>query len=364
MHKDEDQALPSEGLRVLHFVETLYGGLATYLNQLLPLQRAAYGTVTVFCPKSQSHLIEAPGVEVISFAHSTRNFASLYGLHKEWRSLLKSREYNVIQLHSSFAGVVGRLHIRRTGARIVYCAHGWAHAMETTAPRRVVYALLEFLLSMRTDAVINISRSEEAHARWARIPKRKCSLIYNGMSDNPWLSRPVGLRPRRLLFVGRYDRQKGIDLLVEAMKTLVRHGFSLETIGGSIIGKSPVAVFPPYIVNKGWQNPACVHQAMGDADIIVMPSRWEGFGLVAVEAMRAGRPVVAANVGGLAEIVVDGETGVLIEPGSSDAIVDGVLRLAELDVCELGENARKRYETLFCSSKMFARLDSVYRKCE
>jgi glycosyltransferase involved in cell wall biosynthesis len=91
-------------------------------------------------------------------------------------------------------------------------------------------------------------------------------------------------------------------------------------------------------------------------------SRWEGFGLVAVEAMRAARPIVATEVGGLAEIVVHGCSGILVPPESPAALLNGVDRLAGMDLREMGLNGRKRYEELYTADLMFSRTDQVYRK--
>jgi glycosyltransferase involved in cell wall biosynthesis len=119
---------------------------------------------------------------------------------------------------------------------------------------------------------------------------------------------------------------------------------------------------PASIIDHGWRSPKEVEAAMADADVVVMPSRWEGLPFVAAEAMRAGRPVVAAAVGGIPEMVVDGETGALCAPGSPQALAEAVLRVAAMDIRQLGLNGRKRYGEMFTAEAMFHRMDAVYRK--
>jgi glycosyltransferase involved in cell wall biosynthesis len=348
-------------MRVLHFVEALYGGTATYLNELLPFQTEAYSQVSVLCPQGQSHLITCDGAELFLYPDTSRSPTGIFRLYKSWAAHLAENSYDIIHLHSSFAGVIGRLRLPKPRPRVVYCAHGWAFAMDTSLAKKRLYGAVERILSYRTDVIINISKDEQELARQAGIPESRCALVYNGIRDADWRPIEANRKAARLLFVGRYDRQKGIDLLVDAMGELSSRGFVLETIGGPIVGKPVVTKFPPSIVDRGWRSPKEICGAMAEADIVVMPSRWEGFGLVAAEAMRAARPVVAAAVGGLNEIVIDGETGVLCPPGSAQAIVEGIVRLANMDIRAVGENGRKRYEALFTADRMFRKIDNLYR---
>ncbi|MBI1260844.1 MAG: glycosyltransferase [Rhizobiales bacterium] len=349
-------------MRVIHFAETLIGGPATHLNQLLPFQVDAYDSVSVFCPERHAHLIDVEGVQIIPFADTDRSPSGLLSLYRQWKAHLATHQYDIIHLHSSFAGFVGRLTRNTRETPIVYCARGWAFAMDISKIKKNAYALIERLLALRTDAIINISENEADLSRWAGIPQDKCHTIYNGIKDAAWEPLPENRRACRLLFVGRYDKQKGIDHLLSAMKTLSREGFSLRTIGGSIIGKPLIDDFPEEIIDLGWQDSATVQTEMNAADAIIIPSRWEGFGFVAAEAMRAGRPVVASNVGGLSEIVIDGVTGVLCRPDASEALIEGVRRLSNLNARELGIMGRQRFETHFAAERMFRQIDDIYQQ--
>lgn len=348
-------------MRVIHFAETLIGGPATHLNQLLPFQVEAYDSVSVYCPQRHAHLIEVEGVHIVPFADTDRSPSGLLSLYGQWKAHLASNEYDIIHLHSSFAGFVGRLARNPKKTPIIYCARGWAFAMDVSAIKKRIYALIERLLALSTDAIINISENEADLSQWAGIPQDKCHTVYNGIRDSAWEPLPENRRARHLLFVGRYDKQKGIDHLLKAMEALSAEGFSLRTIGGSIIGKPLIDKFPKEVTDLGWQDANTVQAEMSAADAIIIPSRWEGFGFVAAEAMRAGRPVVASNVGGLSEIIVDGQTGVLCVPDSSQAIIDGVRRLAHLNVRELGIKGRERFESHFAAERMFRQIDDIYQ---
>ncbi|GHA25433.1 glycosyl transferase [Devosia pacifica] len=347
-------------MRVLHFAETLYGGTGTYLNEVLGLQSNAYQRVVVLCPEDQRHLIDSAGVEVVGIQGGGRTLSGLVALANGWRHHLRSTAYDVVHLHSSFAGAIGRL-VTRPAARLVYCAHGWAFAGEAGRRGALLYALAERALALSTDAIVNISESETRLAASWGLPGARCVQVANGLRDAACTPLPPNRKAKALLFVGRYDRQKGLDLLLEAMPMLAEDGFTLTMIGGNVIGHSvrPEAL-PAGVIDRGWQTGEDIQQAMAAADAVIVPSRWEGFGLVAVEAMRAGRPVVCSDVGGLPELVEDGVTGLVARP-ESRSLAETIRRLRQYDLAEMGVRAREKFESAYRAERVFAQLDAIYR---
>lgn len=97
-------------------------------------------------------------------------------------------------------------------------------------------------------------------------------------------------------------------------------------------------------------------------DIFVLPSRWEGFGLVFLEAMAASTPVIASDVSAIPEIVRDGETGILVDPGDVEGFADAIeILLADPELAELlGETGRQRLESQFTESRMVSEVHDVY----
>lgn len=103
--------------------------------------------------------------------------------------------------------------------------------------------------------------------------------------------------------------------------------------------------------------------AMAAADVVVMPSRHEGLGLVALEAMSIERPVVASCVGGLVEVVEDGITGRLVAPECPQAVADSVAGLLENPVLRrsMGRAGRRRVAEGFTLDHMLGAYEGVYR---
>src|SRR5262249_29173015 len=139
-------------------------------------------------------------------------------------------------------------------------------------------------------------------------------------------------RPPEVLYAGRLSPEKGIlDLLAAA------NGMKLTIAGdGPLREKVPGALgFIPHDELGGFYERAAV---------VAVPSHREGFGVVCAEAMAHGRPVVASAVGGLVDLVVDDETGLLVEPGDVDALRTALRRLLDDEElrCRLGAAGRER----------------------
>jgi glycosyltransferase involved in cell wall biosynthesis len=179
--------------------------------------------------------------------------------------------------------------------------------METLGPLRPVAKLGERLLAPLCQKIVAISQHEYDRGIEAGISPDRMVVIENGLSSNRPVAVPVEWSDPRLkvLFVGRLDRQKGVDVLLKAVESLGRE-VAVKVIGAHVTTKEeqnkPISV-PDNVELLGWKSPEEIAGYMNACDVVVMPSRWEGFGLVAVEAMRARKPVIASAVGGLRSIV-------------------------------------------------------------
>jgi glycosyltransferase involved in cell wall biosynthesis len=138
--------------------------------------------------------------------------------------------------------------------------------------------------------------------------------------------------PPHVLFVGRLSEEKGILDFIEATEGLPR----------VIVGDGPLRDRVPEAV--GWVSPERIGDYYEQAAVVCVPSRREGYGMVAREAMAYGRPVVATAVGGLVDAVVPGETGVLVPPRDAGELHAAIGRLLAEPALrrELGNQARRR----------------------
>lgn len=355
-------------LTVLHCAETIKGGVATYLRDLLPLQATAYGVqaVQVLVPASQrAELPDLPGVAIRTFNDSGSRLRKGWQLAFETRRLVREAAPAVVHVHSTFAGLTVRPMLALLPIRpaVVYCPHGWAFDRQMGGLARHLASLVERWLAPYADSIVCISEHEMRAALRHGLPLRRLHLVRNGVSAAR--PPPVGPAPAwrskglRLLFVGRFDRQKGLDVLLASLSMLGDEA-QCAVAGMPVLGDDTAAL-PDSVLSLGWLGAGQIEAALDSADALVVPSRWEGFGLVAAEAMRAGRAVIAARVGGLPEVVADGITGVLFEPGSPQALVAAVRGTSRHDLAAMGQRGRLRFEQLFSMARVAAELDEVYR---
>ena len=179
-----------------------------------------------------------------------------------------------------------------------------------------------------------------------------------------------------VLYVGRFDQRKGIETLVRAVgqSQLRSHGMKLIIGGGSRPGQSDGVEreriesivdelgIREFTVFPGRLSDEVLPVYYAAADVCVVPSHYEPFGLVAIEAMASGTPVVASDVGGLQFTVVSEETGLLAPPKDEVAFTAAIDRILMNPAwrMQLGEAARKRVETKFSWEGVASQLSELY----
>ncbi|MBI3675227.1 MAG: glycosyltransferase family 4 protein [Proteobacteria bacterium] len=167
-------------------------------------------------------------------------------------------------------------------------------------------------------------------------------------------------------FVGRLVAQKGLSNLIAAIQPLVAGGLNVHLLVAgdgplrSSLEKEAQAAAPGRIHFLG--DRADIANLMSLFDLLVVPSLWEPFGMVSLEAMAAGRAVVAFDVGGISEAVISGETGLLITQGNSSELAKGIAYLLEHPEYRrrLGQAGRRRVETEFDIRRYAFRIVELY----
>jgi glycosyltransferase involved in cell wall biosynthesis len=235
---------------------------------------------------------------------------------------------------------------------------------------RVFRALLRWT---RAEIIFNSQATRRAYALSAAGTEH---VVYNGIAA-PRLehaSSYEGSRPLRLLMLGRINRIKGQDLLIEALAGLPRDiaaRVEVRIVGGSFendaareaalrravdaAGLSATVRFEAFT-----PDPAALYRW---ADIVVVPSRLpESLGRVAIEAMSYARPVIAARIGGLVEIVEDRHTGWLVAPNDAAALAQVIASalLAPDEWRSYGGRAQSRFEALFAAPAVKRQLAAIF----
>ena len=199
----------------------------------------------------------------------------------------------------------------------------------------------------------------------------RSSLIYNGLAVPSLPPTPPSLHPPRLLCLGRLGAEKGFDLALSALPSVIKRFPQVRLV---IAGDGPEHTslknqaihlgLTDAVEFMGWVAPENVHALINTATLVVVPSRKEGFGLVAVEAAHMARPIVATRVGGLPEVVVHGQTGLLVEEGNAQALADAIIILLahpEATV-QMGQAARNHARERFSWDHCVDAYDKLYRQ--
>ncbi len=346
-------------LSVVHVVETCCGGVATFVAHMIQSQidDPAFSEITLL---HDQRATEAKLLDVaphIATYESTRN--PLHAIKIAWQvhQRLKAINPDVVILHSSFPGLWGRLF--KGSWKTIYCPHGWSFSQDFFFLSRLAYKKIEAALSYRCDAIVSISHDEFRVGHDAGIPDSKHSVIRHGLlpsapADEPVL--PLDPQAINLAFVGRFERQKGLDILYDIFKDPRLDYITVWLVGEDIRGvKQYVLPARPNLRHLGWRNTAQVDKILSQVDAMIMPSRSEGFGLAAIEAMRNRKAVIASRVGGLGELIIDGVNGRLIDINNIAACRTILTELNKPDLEKMGNSAFEIFEREF-------RWDVCYRK--
>lgn len=229
--------------------------------------------------------------------------------------------------------------------------------------------------------VLNNSEQENIIKKF-KVPINKISLCHNGV-DTAFYSpisqecarTIIGLKQNRkyILFVGRLsDFHKGVSVLLKSLKLIVNQNKNVSLL---IIGTGPderklkdlsKELGLEKIVNFLGHVEKNLPIYYNASDIVVVPSLFEAFGTVNIEAMACGKSVIASNVGGIKEIITDGKTGLLIPPGDFLKLSEKILFLLQNPEYskKLGIAARKRIEQYFSYEALGKKLKQIYNQCE
>lgn len=361
-------------MRILFLLRSAEGGIRTHVEALMRgAQSAGHETLLLTdLARADANFRETLNADPF-FRKRVKNvpMRSLPGpwdLLALWTIADHLREhgpFDIVHGHGAkgglFARVLRLLGVLPDASRVVYTPHGGSlHAM-FGFPMNQIYRWVERRLASLTDLLLFESRySEDVYAKRIGQGLAPSVLNRNGVPElsadlAPW---PEGLgrtSPLRIGAFGLLRPIKGFSTLIHAMRRLKRHGFIFELdifgIGADrdhleeLIQKSELT---SYVRLRG--DTARALEEMKWRHLIVQPSLFESFGLVALEAQALGKAVIASRVGGLVDVVEDGVTGVLIEPGDYKALVAAV----EGIIADPDKTARMRYAAVERARRQFS----------
>ena len=199
----------------------------------------------------------------------------------------------------------------------------------------------------------------------------RSSIIHNGVELPSLAPKFLPFDPPRILCLGRLACEKGFDLALAAFASILdRFPQARLTIGGNGTARNALDQQAAQqgighaVEFTGWVAPDAVPALINDATIVVMPSREDSLPLVALEAAQMARPIVATRVGGLPEVVLHQQTGLLVEKEDARGLAEAIsFLIAHPDVAaQMGRAARRRVEAVFGWERHVNAYDVLYRQ--
>jgi glycosyltransferase involved in cell wall biosynthesis len=276
-------------------------------------------------------------------------------------SLIIKEKPDLVSLHSSKAGFIGRIACKLTGTKSLFTAHGWSFRGEKGI--RPLFYKLEKHLSPLSQKIICVSEYDRKLGL-EFCPPDKLVTIHNGVEDTDQRKSNYSYNNTfNLIMIGRFQIPKDHKLVIQALK-------KLKNVNCTFIGNGPLLEQTVRRIKeegmaeriKILENRMDIPELLIKADAFLLASNFEGLPRSIIEAMRAGMPVVASNVGGCPELINHNKNGFLVKPHDEDDLIEKITLLKnDTSLREkFGRRARESYENNFTFELMVSKTINIY----
>jgi glycosyltransferase involved in cell wall biosynthesis len=368
----EDESLPHILLAVDQFPRTLGGGerVALRLAGLLPRYGYRVSILTLgIDPESSLLSGSAPCPLYLLPLQRTYGGEALTGAIA-LRRFLRQQKVRLVQTFFESSDLwVGPIAKLMSPAKLIWSRRDMGILRGTK--HKVAYRLMARL----PDKVFGVSEQVTRYCvEVDHIPPKRVETLYNGLDLAEWLQMPERERTseaQTIVTVGNIRRVKGHDVFVRAAAVLAREFPNARfVVGGEVLDPAYYEELQALVRDLQLGDRftfaggiSDLRAFLRDADLFVLPSRSEGFSNAIVEAMAAALPVVATDVGGNAEAVLDGVTGRIVPPEDSEALAAGIREvLADAERAKtMGQAGRQRVAERFTTEAMMRQLTAAYQ---
>ena len=364
-------------MRILYVI-TLpdIGGAQTHLLEVACAMQKSGHDVQIVAGKYGwlTEQLAIKGIEISVIDELVREISlkkDLATVHKI-RNIIKKWHPDIVHCHSSKAGIVGRIAAFIEGVPSIFTAHGWAFTEGIPFFKRVIYSLVERVMLNFTAYVLCVSEYDKALAeKWFLSKSPKLLAVHNGIKDTFYVKLHKDVLCTgvlKLIMVGRFSLQKDHLLLIRAVEKINNeypNSVFLTLVGDGELFEGA----EQYVNTHGLKNVISllgeridINELLVQNDVFCLISNYEGLPISIIEAMRAGLPVIASDVGGNNELVKDGLNGFLVERGNSEQLVERISFLLEHKeiLRELGQKSREFYLKEFSAEQMMKRISQAY----
>jgi len=295
------------------------------------------------------------------------------------RHFIKKEKLKIIHLHGTRAAFWGRLAIigLKDKPKVIYTLHG-LHIIRRPLLIKSLLLLLERFLNCWTDVLVCVSEADKNLVlKYEIISSKKIKVIKNGIDverfqvdqkDIQKLKKELNLEGKfTLTAVGRLHQPKDFSTILKALKLLISQ---IENVKLLIVGDGPLRRLleeetknlnlSDYVEFLGFRND--IPTITNFSDIMILSSNWEALGLVCLEAGACKKPIIASDIEGIREAVIDGKTGYLFKTGSAKDLFEKILELYENEELrkEMGESGYKFVFENFSKERMVKEYQNLY----
>ena len=334
--------------------ETYIVNLAEYLKN-----KNIYATVISDGGMGEKELLKRDVDHIKVSCLSKKSLSSLVKAVFILRRVIKKKNFEIIHASSVYTTIISKLAVIlcfKRKIKVIMTLHG--------GPTRDIERKAAKLLNIFSDKVIALSENGKASLTKYGLDEGKITIINNGVKP---LHKEETCQKEKIVIgsCGRLTEQKGYEYLIKAAEKIDMPDLEFWIAGDGEMKETLEKQVQDFegqdrIKFLGFRKD--VNEIMNKMDIFILPSLWEPFGIVIIEAMSLGKTVIATNVGGIPEVL--GDCGILINPANSEEIVDAVKLLvgnAELRN-SLGQKAEERFYKNFTQEIMGEKTIRVYEE--
>lgn len=271
---------------------------------------------------------------------------------------------DLMHAHSSKAGMLGRVATLLTGVPCIYTVHGWGWRGFGIFTRRIILFIEKILSFIPKSLLIYVSHSVELEAKYnLSLPKCKGIVIHNGVDDIKGKS--IKFEKIQIFMPARVALAKDHETLIKAFEQLAFPCDLLLCGSGTDskeFKKQALMWAPKRYKDISFLGPRSdIQELLTKVDIFVLISNFEALPISIIEAMSAGKAIVATNVGGVMELIDDGLNGISVSKGDIDSVVHALNKFTNLlERIKFGEEARRKYLLKFTSEEMANKIFLLY----
>lgn len=333
---------------------TSWGGIERYVKILTGGLRDAGDSVLVACPKG-SPLEKHIGTGIIQARTRGKFDLRTYAI---LRREMKQFGPEIVHLHYSPEFFVGAMAAKSVGSKVILTRHV---ALRWAKPKAKIYSRL-------FDHIIPVSNAVQNQLEKSGIDPKKMTVAKAGNDPLEVTKTPEAMRKElgidfcqfNIGVFGRLAKEKGVQVAIDGVDLVPGTTLHIFGAGPEEASLEKHALGKPVVFHGLLEN---VGNAMNAVDAVLIPSVWEeALAYAALEALSLGKPIIAARVGGLPELILDGENGRLFKPGDPESLAKVLLELMARpqDLVEMGRRGKALHDSTYTVKNMVQRISAVY----